>query len=39
MFEHGVEVGGEGVVVVTNGRLAGLAEAATVIGDDAVAGL
>jgi hypothetical protein len=39
MFQQGIEVGGEGVVVVADDRLAGLAEPAPVVGDDPVAGL
>ena len=38
MFQQRVQIGGEGVVVVADGRLAGLPEAATVVGDHAVAG-
>jgi hypothetical protein len=37
--QQGVEVGGESVVVVAVGRLAGLTESAPVIGDDPVARL
>ena len=37
--QEGVEVRGEGVVVVALGGLAGFAETAAVVGDDAVAGL
>ena len=36
---QGVQVGGEGVVVIAGGRLAGLPEAAAVVGDDPVPGL
>src|SRR5215471_6845935 len=39
MLQQGVQVGGEGVVVVAGGGLAGLAEPAPVVGDDPVAGL
>jgi len=39
VFQQGVEVGGEGVVVVADGRLAGLAEPAPVVGDDPVPGV
>src|SRR6516165_1050672 len=38
-FHQGVEVGGEGAVVVAGGRLAGLAEPAPVVGDHPVARL
>jgi hypothetical protein len=38
VLDHRVEVGGERVVVVARGRPAGVAEAAAVIGDDAVSG-
>ena len=38
VVEQRLEVGGEGVVVVTGGRLARLAEAAPVVGDDPLAG-
>jgi hypothetical protein len=34
-----VQVGGEGVVVIADGGLAGLPEAAAVVGDDPVPGL
>ena len=37
MLEQRAEVGREGVVVVADGRLAGAAEAATVVADHAVA--
>jgi hypothetical protein len=37
-FHQGVQVGGEGVVVVADRRLAGLAEAAAVVGNDPVTG-
>ena len=36
-LEHGVQIGGEGVVVVAGSDLGRLAEAAAVVGDDAVA--
>ena len=39
VVQQGVQVGGEGVVVIAGGRLAGLAEPAPVVGDDPVAGL
>jgi hypothetical protein len=38
LHQH-AEVGGEGVVVIAGGRLAGLAEPAPVVGDDPVPGL
>jgi hypothetical protein len=39
VLQQGIEVGGEGVVVIPGRRLAGLAEPAPVIGDDPVPGL
>ena len=39
VLQQGVQVGGEGVVVIAGGRLAGLAEPAPVVGDDPVPGL
>ena len=39
VFQQGIEVGGEGVVVIPGCRLAGLAEPAPVVGDDPVPGL
>jgi hypothetical protein len=39
VLQQGVQVGGEGVVVIAGDRLAGLAEPAPVVGDDPVAGL
>ena len=39
VLQQGVQVGGEGVVVVADGRLAGLAEPAPVVGDHPVPGL
>jgi hypothetical protein len=39
VLEQVAQVGGEGVVVVAGGGLAGLAEAAAVVGDDPVPGL
>jgi hypothetical protein len=39
VFQQGIEVGGEGVVVIPGRRLAGLAEPAPVVGDDPVSGL
>ena len=39
VLQQAVQVGGEGVVVVAGGGLAGLAEPAPVVGDDPVAGL
>jgi hypothetical protein len=39
VFQQGVQVGGEGVVVVAGSRLAGLAEPAPVIGDHPVPGV
>jgi len=39
VFHQGVQVSGEGVVVVAGRRLAGLAEPAPVIGDDPVPGV
>src|ERR1700690_12459 len=39
MFQQGIEVGGEGVVVIPGRRLAGLAEPAPVVGDDPVPGV
>jgi hypothetical protein len=38
VLEQGVEIGGEGVVVVADGRLAGAPEPAAVVADRAVAG-
>ena len=38
LLDQRVQIGGEGVVVVANRRLAGLAEATTVVRDHAVAG-
>jgi hypothetical protein len=39
LLQQCVDVGGEGVVVIADARLAGLAEPAPVIGDDPVTGL
>ena len=39
MLQQGVQVGGEGVVVVADDGLAGLAEPAAIVGDDPVSGL
>jgi hypothetical protein len=39
VLQQGIEVGGEGVVVIPRGRLAGLAEPAPVVGDDPVPGV
>jgi hypothetical protein len=39
VLQQRVEVGGEGVVVIADGGLAGLAEPAPVVGDDPVPGL
>jgi hypothetical protein len=39
VLQQGVQVGGEGVVVVPGGGLAGLAEPAPVVGDHPVAGI
>jgi hypothetical protein len=39
VLQQGVEVSGEGVIVVASGRLAGLAEPAPVIDDDPVPGV
>ena len=39
VVQQGIEVGGEGVVVIPGCRLAGLAEPAPVVGDDPVPGL
>jgi hypothetical protein len=39
VVQHGVEVGGEGVVVIPGCRLTGLDDPAPVVGDDPVPGL
>jgi hypothetical protein len=39
VFEQGIEVGGEGVVVIPGCRLTGLAEPPPVVGDDPVPGV